>query len=84
MTDRRLDIGRLYVRHREELLTLFVRRTSDTEIALDLWSETFAEALARSNAIAGAPRRRPERGCMGSHGDCSLITTAVVAPSAER
>jgi RNA polymerase sigma factor (sigma-70 family) len=53
MTDRRLDIGRLYVRHREELLTFFVRRTSDTEIALDLWSETFAEALASGGRYRG-------------------------------
>jgi RNA polymerase sigma-70 factor (ECF subfamily) len=41
-----LDIGALHARHRDELLAFFVRRTSDTEVALDLWSETFAQALA--------------------------------------
>jgi RNA polymerase sigma factor (sigma-70 family) len=46
MIRRRLDIGELYARHCDELLVFFVRRTSDTEVALDLWSETFAQALA--------------------------------------
>ena len=39
-------MGALYVRHRGELLAFFVRRTSDIEVALDLWGETFAQALA--------------------------------------
>jgi DNA-directed RNA polymerase specialized sigma24 family protein len=61
VADRRLDIGALYARHRDELLAFFVRRTSDTEVALDLWGETFAQALAgrgryrgRSEEEAGA------------------------------
>jgi RNA polymerase sigma factor (sigma-70 family) len=54
MADRQLDIGRLYARHREELLTFIVRRTSDTEVALDLWAETFAQALASRGRYRGA------------------------------
>jgi RNA polymerase sigma-70 factor (ECF subfamily) len=46
MTDRGLDIAALYARHRDELLMFLVRRTTDTEVALDLWGETFAQAVA--------------------------------------
>ena len=53
MADRRLDMGALYVRHRDELLAFFVRRTSDTEVALDLWGETFAQALAGRGRYRG-------------------------------
>jgi RNA polymerase sigma factor (sigma-70 family) len=53
MADRRLDIGALYVRHCDELLAFFVRRTRDTEIALDLWGETFAQALAGRGRYRG-------------------------------
>jgi DNA-directed RNA polymerase specialized sigma24 family protein len=52
--DRGLDMGALYVRHRDELLAFFVRRTSDTEVALDLWGETFAQALAGRGRFRGA------------------------------
>jgi RNA polymerase sigma factor (sigma-70 family) len=54
MADQPLDIGRLYERHGEELLTFIVRRTSDTEVALDLWAETFAQALAGRGRYRGA------------------------------
>jgi RNA polymerase sigma factor (sigma-70 family) len=54
MADRELDIASLYVRHCEELLTFIVRRTSDTEVALDLWAETFAQALASRGRYRGA------------------------------
>ena len=53
MTDRQLDVGRLYVRHREDLLAFIVRRTSDTEVALDLWAETFAQAVASRGRYRG-------------------------------
>jgi RNA polymerase sigma factor (sigma-70 family) len=53
MADRRLDIGVLYARHCDELLAFFVRRTSDTEVALDLWGETFAQALASRGRYRG-------------------------------
>jgi RNA polymerase sigma factor (sigma-70 family) len=53
MADRGLDIGALYARHCDELLTFFVRRTSDTEVALDLWGETFAQALAGRGRYRG-------------------------------
>jgi DNA-directed RNA polymerase specialized sigma24 family protein len=52
--DRGLDMGALYVRHRDELLAFFVRRTSDTEVALDLWGETFAQVLAGRGRFRGA------------------------------
>jgi RNA polymerase sigma-70 factor (ECF subfamily) len=53
MADPRLDVGELYARHRDELLAFFVRRTSDIEVALDLWSETFAQALAGRGRYRG-------------------------------
>ena len=46
MDDEGLDVDVLYAKHREALLTWFVRRTADTQIALDLWSETFAQVVA--------------------------------------
>ena len=46
-------MGALYVRHREELLAFFVRRTSDAEVALDLWGETFAQAVAGRGRYRG-------------------------------
>ena len=39
------EIGRLYARHADELLAFFARRTFDSQIALDLVGETFAEAF---------------------------------------
>src|SRR5665811_1141322 len=54
MADRRLDIGALYARHRAELLAFLVRRTGDTEVALDLWGETFAQALAGRGRFRGS------------------------------
>jgi RNA polymerase sigma factor (sigma-70 family) len=54
MADRGIDIGALYARHCDELLAFFVRRTSDTEVALDLWGETFAQALAGRGRYRGA------------------------------
>jgi RNA polymerase sigma factor (sigma-70 family) len=53
MTDRELDIAVLYARHREELLLFLVRRTADTEVALDLWAETFAQALLARRRYRG-------------------------------
>jgi RNA polymerase sigma factor (sigma-70 family) len=41
-----VDISALYACHRQTLLVFFVRRTADTEVALDLWAETFAQAVA--------------------------------------
>jgi RNA polymerase sigma-70 factor (ECF subfamily) len=48
------DIAALYDRHREGLLLFFVRRTTDTETALDLWAETFAQALANRHTYRGS------------------------------
>src|SRR3954469_7527170 len=41
-----MDVDALYQRHRDALLVFLVRRTADTEVALDLWAETFAQAVA--------------------------------------
>ena len=38
-----LDIARLYGRHGDALLMFLIRRTADPDLALDLWSETFAQ-----------------------------------------
>lgn len=54
MPDERTDIARLYARHREGLLVFLVRRTSDVEVALDLWAETFAQALASRGRYRGS------------------------------
>jgi DNA-directed RNA polymerase specialized sigma24 family protein len=51
--DRGPDVGALYARHGDELLVFFVRRTSDTEVALDLWGETFAQAVAGRGRCRG-------------------------------
>jgi RNA polymerase sigma-70 factor (ECF subfamily) len=53
MADRGLDISGLYDRHCDELLVFLVRRTSDIEVALDLWGETFAQALAGRGRYRG-------------------------------
>jgi RNA polymerase sigma factor (sigma-70 family) len=49
-----LDVDALYARHRDELLRWFVRRTADTQTALDLWAETFAQAVASSHRFRGS------------------------------
>jgi RNA polymerase sigma factor (sigma-70 family) len=51
---RRLEIDALYARHREELLVFLARRTADPQIALDLWAETFAQAVAGGHRYRGA------------------------------
>jgi RNA polymerase sigma factor (sigma-70 family) len=48
-----LDIPELYERHRRPLLLFFVRRTADTELALDLWAETFAQAVVCARKFKG-------------------------------
>lgn len=51
---RRLEIDALYARHREDLLVFLARRTADPQIALDLWAETFAQALAGGHRYRGS------------------------------
>jgi RNA polymerase sigma-70 factor (ECF subfamily) len=48
-----LDISALYEQHRHELLLFFARRTADAELALDLWAETFAQALSSRRSFRG-------------------------------
>src|SRR5919197_2947479 len=48
-----LDISALYEQHRRELLLFFARRTADAEMALDLWAETFAQALSSRRSFRG-------------------------------
>ena len=43
----------LYARHHDELLLFLVRRTADAEVALDLWAETFAQAVAGRRRFRG-------------------------------
>lgn len=49
----RIDIDALYRRHQAELLRWFTRRTADAEVALDLWSETFAQAVRSQTRFRG-------------------------------
>jgi len=49
-----------YVRHVDELLGFFVRRTRDAELAADLTAETFAAALAARR------RYRADKGAAGA------------------
>src|ERR1700754_4657344 len=49
----RLDMDALYARHGEELLMFLTRRTADPQIALDLWAEAFAQAVAGSRRFRG-------------------------------
>jgi RNA polymerase sigma factor (sigma-70 family) len=51
---RRLEIDTLYARHREDLLMFLARRTADPQIALDLWAETFAQAVAGGHRYRGS------------------------------
>lgn len=48
-----LDLLALHRRHRDALLGMFVRRTLDVETALDLWAETFAQAVASQGRFRG-------------------------------
>jgi RNA polymerase sigma factor (sigma-70 family) len=48
-----LDVDALFARHRDELLLFLARRTADPEIALDLWAETFAQAVAGRGRFRG-------------------------------
>lgn len=49
-----LDVGALFARHRDPLLVWFVRRTAHVELALDLWAETFACAVAGRKRFRGS------------------------------
>lgn len=51
---------RFYVRHVDELLGFFARRTRDAELAADLTAETFAAALTARR------RYRPQKGSAGA------------------
>src|SRR3954463_6538063 len=48
-----LDVDALYERYHDELLLYLVRRTADVEVALDLWSEPFAQAVAGRGKYRG-------------------------------
>jgi hypothetical protein len=66
MSRREADIPALYERHREALLLFFVRRTTDVEVALDLWAETLPKRWPPAAAIAGEVTARRRRGSTGS------------------
>lgn len=50
---RGIDINALYARHQAALLRWFARRTDDPQVALDLWAETFAQALRTARRFRG-------------------------------
>lgn len=61
-----LDIGQLYADHGESVLLFLARRTADPQIALDLWAETFAQALeGRSRFRASAESAAEARWLFG-------------------
>lgn len=47
-------IEALYAEHRQTLLTFLVRRTGDTQAALDIWAETFAIVCTAHQSFRGA------------------------------
>jgi RNA polymerase sigma factor (sigma-70 family) len=50
---RAVDVDALYARHHDHLLLFLVRRTADADVALDLWAETFAQAVAGQHRFRG-------------------------------
>ena len=50
----KIDIDALYGRHQAALLRWFARRTADPQVALDLWAETFAQAVRSARRFRGA------------------------------
>lgn len=50
---RGIDTEALYERHCDALLRFFARRTADPQVALDLWAETFAQAVAGARKYRG-------------------------------
>lgn len=48
-----IDIDALYDRHQAALLRWFTRRTADPQVALDLWAETFAQAVRSARRFRG-------------------------------
>lgn len=48
-----LDIARLYGRFGDDVLMFLLRRTADPDLALDLWSETFAQAIVSRRRYRG-------------------------------
>jgi len=48
-----LDVDALYARLADDLLVFLTRRTADPQVALDLWAETFAQAVASRRRYRG-------------------------------
>jgi RNA polymerase sigma factor (sigma-70 family) len=46
-------VNALYAQHHDALLLFLARRTADAEVALDLWAETFAQAVAGREKFRG-------------------------------
>lgn len=57
---RPLDVGQLYADHGESVLLFLARRTADPQIALDLWAETFAQALEGRSRFHGTAESAAE------------------------
>lgn len=51
---KQINIDVLYARHQGALLRWFARRTDDPQVALDLWAETFAQALRGARRFRGS------------------------------
>ncbi|MDO9354932.1 MAG: RNA polymerase sigma factor [Solirubrobacteraceae bacterium] len=48
-----LDLESLYAAHGDALLVYLTRRTADSQIALDLWAESFAQAFEARGSYRG-------------------------------
>ena len=80
-----MDVDALYARHRDALLVFLVRRTADTEVALDLWAETFAQAVAGRRRYRGTTDAEAAGWLFGDRPHASSrSTTAAAAPSSAR
>ena len=49
-----IDVEELFAAHRDGVLVFLVRRAGDTEVALDLWAETFAQAVLGQKRFRGS------------------------------
>lgn len=47
------EVEELFAAHRDSVLVYLVRRSGDTEVALDLWAETFAQAVVGRKRFRG-------------------------------
>ncbi len=60
------------------------RRTADPEVALDLWGETFAQAVAGRRRYRGTTDEEAAGWLYATRASSSRVTTAAALPRGER